>query len=202
MFKYFFTRPTTVDYTPQYPPNTTDSAPDSHSLQWYMNNGAYANVRHGPDPPRSEYPNPEYAEYEERLKELYSKFSYLNDKDFIKTAQHQVNPNIPPPPTEAIREFLARQPGRQVVDFRYRHDNPFTTIKKPGFFQIDIVFFLQQLYHLYIIEMNSRKVWVIPVHHKNGEDSLEAFKAWYYKHDYDDYIHNDDPNPPIILKEE
>lgn len=173
------------------------------SMQYYMNNGKYANARQREeiDPDVSNpFPNPDYFEYEDRLKELYKKYYYLSDRDFIKTAQHQVNPNIPPPPTEAVIQFLRRQPGRQIVDFKYKHDNPFNSIKKPGIYQIDIVFFIPQTQHLYIIEMNSRKVWVMPLKDRTEESCKSAFLSWYYKEDINDYVQNYNPNPNIYAK--
>lgn len=121
--------------------------------------------------------------YQQRLTELYKKYYYLNERDFVRLTQ-QVEKNsddIPPP--DVVREFLKRQPGRQIVDFKYRNDRPFATIKKPGYFQMDVVFFLPELPYFYIIDMNSRKVWCSRMRDEQGTTIYEHFMRWYKKTD-------------------
>lgn len=174
--------------------------PPDHNLQYYMNNGADGNYRFAPPVDYKPFPNGDYQQYESSLQNYYKKYYYLSDRDFIKMVMNPVNPNEQVPPIDAIKEFLHRQPGRQIVDFNYRNDHPFASIKKPGYFQMDIVFFVPQLMHLYIIETNSRKVWVIPILKRDSMHIFAAFESWYYKDNMSDYIDNNTYAPIRVAK--
>lgn len=158
---------------------------NEQTLTQYINNSA-PNVQ---DVPRANpYQNDEISrqidQYRKYLDNLYKEYYYLNEKQFIKLSQEAVNGiNDVAPPIDVVREYLKRQPGKQIVDFKYPKDLPFASIKKPGYFQMDLVFFIPQLIHLYLIEMNSRKVWTIPIVNKEQSTIMNAFTASYFKTD-------------------
>lgn len=173
---------------------TEQTLPSSHLSNVRRNEQASSQYFNNTAPPvqniprTDTYQNDEISrqidQYRKYLDGLYKEYYYLNEKQFIKLTQEAATGiNDVPPPIDVVREYLKRQHGKQIVDFKYDKDLPFASIKKPGYFQMDLVFFIPQLVHLYLIEMNSRKVWAIPMANKEEGTILNAFKAWYYKTD-------------------
>lgn len=168
------------------PNNGSISGKSEPTLSDYINNTApplpsrSTETSYENDSPEIDYKINKYKSY---LDNLYHKYYYLTDGQFLKLVKDTEDTAPLGLTLDVVKEYLRRRPGRQIVDFRYAKDLPFASIKKPGYYQMDIVFFIPQIPHLYLVEMNSRKVWSIPIRNKSGAETLNAFQKWYFKLD-------------------
>lgn len=111
------------------------------------------------------------------LIELYQQYNYLSAKDLIEICTHYGYSE------EEAKRFVYSIPRYSLASRRVRPKKlRYTTLKVPGTFMIDYVFFQGNVNpFLFIINVVSRKVWVYPLKDKSLFSFANAFVHWLHQ---------------------